>query len=69
MLNIIFTATVIHTNLSGCTISIQALQKILKSTSNSTVVDLKPYRILISLLEKPEIGPVILDDILIDVFR
>lgn len=31
--------------------------------------DLKPFRILISLLDKPELGPVILEDILIEVFR
>ncbi|XP_077977408.1 protein DOP1A-like isoform X2 [Glandiceps talaboti] len=30
---------------------------------------LKPYRILISLLDKPEIGAAILEDILIEVFR
>ncbi|KAM6181961.1 protein DOP1A isoform 5-T5 [Erethizon dorsatum] len=36
----------------------------------STVMqDLKPFRILISLLDKPELGPVILEDILIEVFR
>ncbi|XP_064144508.1 protein dopey-1 isoform X7 [Loxodonta africana] len=31
--------------------------------------DLKPFRILISLLDKPELGPVILEDVLIEVFR
>uniref|UniRef100_A0A671RTL5 Protein dopey-1-like n=1 Tax=Sinocyclocheilus anshuiensis TaxID=1608454 RepID=A0A671RTL5_9TELE len=31
--------------------------------------DLKPFRILISLLDKPELGPAILEDILIEVFR
>lgn len=31
--------------------------------------DLKPYRILLSLLDKVEIGPVVLDAILIDVIR
>ncbi|KAK7479632.1 hypothetical protein BaRGS_00029098 [Batillaria attramentaria] len=30
---------------------------------------LKPFRILISLLDKPEIGPVILEDVLLSVFR
>ena len=47
----------------------QALQKILKDASSAHPPDLKPYRVLISLLEKPEIGPIILDDILLDVFR
>nr|XP_054486346.1 protein dopey-1 isoform X9 [Agelaius phoeniceus] len=31
--------------------------------------DLKPFRILISLLDKPELGPAILEDVLIEVFR
>ncbi|CAB1424853.1 unnamed protein product [Pleuronectes platessa] len=31
--------------------------------------DLKPFRILISLLDKPELGPQILEDVLIEVFR
>ena len=30
---------------------------------------LKPFRILISLLDKPEIGPVIIEDVLLSVFR
>ncbi|GFO47232.1 protein dopey-1 [Plakobranchus ocellatus] len=32
-------------------------------------VVIKPFRILISLLDKPEIGPVILDSVLLSVFR
>ncbi|NXN15794.1 DOP1 protein, partial [Indicator maculatus] len=31
--------------------------------------DLKPFRILISLLDKPELGPAILEDVLIEVFQ
>ena len=31
--------------------------------------NLRPFRILISLLDKPEIGAAILEDVLIDVFR
>ncbi|XP_028985339.1 protein dopey-1 isoform X2 [Betta splendens] len=31
--------------------------------------DLKPFRILISLLDKPELGPAILEDVLIEVYR
>ena len=33
------------------------------------LVILKPFRILISLLDKPEIGPVIIEDVLLSVFR
>ena len=52
------------------TILVEALQLILKvGCTANTRPDLKPYRVLISLLEKPEIGPAILDDILVDVFR
>lgn len=47
----------------------QALQWILKNSLIAKPPDMRPYRVLISLLEKPEIGPTILDDILIDVFR
>ncbi|XP_078412940.1 protein DOP1A isoform X4 [Cetorhinus maximus] len=35
----------------------------------TTLHDLKPFRILISLLDKPELGPAILEDVLIEVFR
>ncbi len=31
--------------------------------------DLRPFRLLVSLLDKPEIGPLVMDDIIIDVFR
>jgi hypothetical protein len=37
--------------------------------TSSKPSNLKPFRILISLLDKPEIGPVILEDVLVDVFR
>ncbi|KAM5256864.1 protein DOP1A isoform 6-T6 [Ctenodactylus gundi] len=36
---------------------------------STLIQDLKPFRILISLLDKPELGPVILEDVLIEVFR
>ncbi|XP_069462423.1 protein DOP1A isoform X2 [Ambystoma mexicanum] len=36
---------------------------------STLVQDLKPFRILISLLDKPELGPAILEDVLIEVFR
>jgi Dopey, N-terminal len=48
-------------------ILIKALRIALK-TSVSTA-DLRPYKILMSLLDKVEIGPVVLDFILIDVIR
>ena len=31
--------------------------------------DLKPYRLLITLFDKPEIGPIVLDEVILDVFR
>ncbi|XP_072264674.1 protein DOP1A isoform X2 [Pyxicephalus adspersus] len=52
---------------------VQAMVGILKgkemSSENSLMQDLKPFRILISLLDKPELGPAILEDVLIEVFR
>ncbi|MEE6476377.1 hypothetical protein FKM82_011056 [Ascaphus truei] len=39
------------------------------SRESPPVQDLKPFRILISLLDKPELGPAILEDVLIEVFR
>ncbi|XP_029451392.1 protein dopey-1 isoform X2 [Rhinatrema bivittatum] len=52
---------------------VQAMVGILQNKGlgeESTLMqDLKPFRILISLLDKPELGPVILEDILIEVFR
>lgn len=46
-----------------------AIRVILKQSSTETPVDIKPYRLLTSLFDKPQIGPVILDSILYDVFR
>lgn len=48
---------------------IEAIKSLLKTVCKETPQDLKPYRILVSLLEKADIGPVILDDILCEVFR
>lgn len=47
------------------------LVKALRITFKNSVAtaDLRPYRILLSLLDKVEIGPVVLDAILIDVIR
>jgi len=42
---------------------------VLKKATGKNPHDLRPYRILISLLDKSDIGPLILDDILLDVFR
>ncbi|XP_055704416.1 protein dopey-1 homolog isoform X2 [Phlebotomus papatasi] len=50
-------------------ILIKALNQTLKNSLNCDPVDLRPYRILISLLDKIEIGPVILDEVLCDVIR
>ncbi|GAB0100064.1 Protein dopey-1 homolog [Sergentomyia squamirostris] len=48
---------------------IKALNQTLKNSLNAQPVDLRPYKILISLLDKVEIGPVILDEVLCDVIR
>ena len=47
----------------------EAIKSMLRSICEESPQDLKPYRILVSLLDKPDIGPVILDDILYEVFR
>ncbi|XP_066603567.1 protein dopey-1 homolog isoform X2 [Prorops nasuta] len=48
---------------------IEAITAMLNTTCKENPYDIRPYRILISLLDKPDIGPVILDDILFEVFR
>jgi Dopey, N-terminal len=48
-------------------ILIKALRITLKNSIPTA--DLRPYKILLSLLDKVEIGPVVLDSILIDVIR
>lgn len=48
---------------------IEAIKSLLRAVCEESPQDLKPYRILVSLLEKADIGPVILDDILFEVFR
>lgn len=48
---------------------IKALKCTLKTSLHSLPVDLKPYRILVSLLDKVEIGPDVLDHVLCDVIR
>ena len=39
------------------------------SEKNKKITVLRPFRILISLLDKPEIGPVILENVLLSIFR
>ncbi|XP_045463500.1 protein dopey-1 homolog isoform X2 [Harmonia axyridis] len=46
-----------------------AIRVILTNSSSKPQIDIKPYRLLTSLFDKPQIGPVILDSILYDVFR
>lgn len=48
---------------------IKALRCTLKLSLQHQPVDLKPYKILVSLLDKSEIGPVVLDHVLCDVIR
>lgn len=48
---------------------IKALRCTLKQSLQHEPVDLKPYRILVSLLDKVEIGPAVLDHVLCDVIR
>ncbi len=49
---------------------IEGLRTILqRSLDSEDQPDLRPYRLLITLLDKPEIGAAILEDIIIDVFR
>ncbi len=45
------------------------LRNSLVSSKGDQMPDLKPFRLLVTLLDKAEIGPVIMDDIIIDVFR
>ncbi|XP_055529796.1 protein dopey-1 homolog isoform X2 [Wyeomyia smithii] len=48
---------------------ISAFTLVLKASIASNPIDLSPYRILISLLDKAEIGQRILDDVLCDIIR
>lgn len=48
---------------------IEAIKCTLKISLQYSPVDLKPYRIMVSLLDKVEIGPVILDHVMCDVIR
>lgn len=48
---------------------IEAIKCTLQISLQYSPVDLKPYRIMVSLLDKVEIGPVILDHVMCDVIR
>jgi hypothetical protein len=49
---------------------IEALRVILqRSLETEEQPDLRPYKLLMTLLDKPEVGVEILEDIIIDVFR
>lgn len=50
-------------------ILIKAFKATLRFSLQVNPVDLRPYKILISLLDKVELGPMILDDVLCDVIR
>lgn len=50
-------------------ILIKALKLMLKLSLNCEPIDLRPYKILVSLLDKLEIGPQVLDFVLFDVVR
>ncbi|XP_071529639.1 protein DOP1A isoform X2 [Panulirus ornatus] len=41
----------------------------LRTSKGTNPPDLRPYRLIVSLLDKPEIGPYILDDIFLDLLR
>lgn len=52
----------------------EALRLVLRRSLDSTQqqqqqLDLKPYRILISLLDRPEVGSLVIEDVIMDVFR
>uniref|UniRef100_T1J3V3 Uncharacterized protein n=1 Tax=Strigamia maritima TaxID=126957 RepID=T1J3V3_STRMM len=48
---------------------INALRSCLKGSCSNQGIDVRPYRILISLFDKPEVSSAIVEDILIEVFR
>ncbi|XP_049819768.1 protein dopey-1 homolog isoform X3 [Aethina tumida] len=48
---------------------IDSIRNILQKCCTELPLDIKPYRLLTTLFDKPQIGPVILDNILYDVFR
>lgn len=67
-----FFPDLVHNNMIRLTNTLffyQAIKCVLKKATCENPHDLRPYRILISLLDKSDIGPVILDDILFEVFR
>lgn len=63
------TTTASYFELHSKEVLIKALRCTLKLSLQHQPVDLKPYRILVSLLDKVEIGPAVLDHVLCDVVR
>lgn len=62
-------ATADHQNTIAYDLLNDAIRIILKKSCLEVPLDIKPYRLLTSLFDKPQIGPVILDNILYDLFR
>ena len=48
---------------------IEAIKRILARSLDDNQPDLKPYRLVMTLLDKPEVGNIILEHVIIDVFR
>ncbi|XP_066988498.1 protein dopey-1 homolog isoform X3 [Macrobrachium rosenbergii] len=48
---------------------VEGVKSCLKASQGTNPPDLRPYRLIVSLLDKPEIGPFILDDIFLDLLR
>ena len=48
---------------------IEGVISCLRLSQGSNPPDLRPYKLIVSLLDKPEIGPYILDDIFLDLLR
>lgn len=48
---------------------VEGIVACLRTSQGTNPPDLRPYRLIVSLLDKPEIGPYILDDIFLDLLR
>nr|XP_027235548.1 protein dopey-1 homolog [Penaeus vannamei] len=48
---------------------VEGVVSCLQASQGTNPPDLRPYRLIVSLLDKPEIGPFILDDIFLDLLR
>ena len=49
--------------------SSQGLISCFKDSEGQKYPDLRPYKLVVALLDKQEVGPMILDDILLDMLR